>query len=69
MEMLYGLVDSGLKLFVGIFCILLIAIAVIQIIKNIEIISRHIQEQKRMKNALKDLDAEKIAKKIFGEDD
>lgn len=66
---LYDIVDNGLKFFIGILCGLLVIIALLLIVKYGTIISEHINERRKMCKALKSLDAEQIAKKIFGEDD
>lgn len=69
MDALYDIVDSGLKLFIGILCGLLVFAALVLIIKYFAVICEHIEERKKMHDALNSLNAEEIAKKIFGEDD
>ena len=69
MKELYDLVDKGLMIFIGILGVLLLFCSLLLIVKYMTVIAEHINERRKMREALKALDAEKIAKKIFGEDD
>lgn len=69
MKELYDLVDQGLMIFIGILGVLLLFCSLLLIVKYMTVIAEHINERRKMREALKALDAEKIAKKIFGEDD
>lgn len=69
MKELYDLVDKGLMIFIGILGVLLLFCSLLLIVKYMTVIAEHINERRKMREAMKTLDAEKIAKKIFGEDD
>ena len=69
MKELYDLVDKGLMIFIGILGVLLVFCVLLLIVKYMTVICEHINERRKMREAMKTLDAEKIAKKIFGEDD
>ena len=69
MKELYDLVDKGLMIFIGILGVLLLFAALLLIVKYMTVICEHINERRKMHEELKTLEAEKIAKKIFGEDD
>ena len=69
MKELYDLVDKGLMIFIGILGVLLVFCVLLLIVKYMTVICEHINERRNMSEAMKTLDAEKIAKKIFGEDD
>lgn len=69
MKELYDLVDKGLMIFIGILGVLLLFCSLLLIVKYMTVIAEHINERRKMREVLKTLDAEKIAKKIFGEDD
>lgn len=62
----YDLIDSSLKLFLGVFCGILVIIAIWQIIHHLGLIADHFRAATRRKRRE---EAERIARRIYGEED